>query len=41
MAFALVWRALDRTLKGAEVDKAQAKLITKVGKATGAEVRAR
>ena len=39
MAYALVWRAPDRTLTGEEVEKAQAKLIKKVCSATGAEVR--
>jgi len=40
MAYALVWRAPDRTLTGEEVEKAQAKLVKKVCGATGAEVRA-
>ena len=38
-AYALVWRAPDRTLTGEEVEKAQAKLVKKVCGATGAEVR--
>ena len=39
MAYALTYRAADRTLTGEEVEKAQAKLIQKVCGATGAEVR--
>ena len=39
MAYALTYRASDRTLTGEEVDKVQAKLIKKVCGATGAEVR--
>ena len=39
MAYALTYRAPDRTLTGEEVEKAQAKLIKKVCGATGAEVR--
>lgn len=39
MAYALTYRAADRTLTGEEVDKTQAKLIKKVCGATGAEVR--
>ena len=38
-AYALTWRAADRTLTGEEVEKAQAKLVKKVCGATGAEVR--
>lgn len=40
MAFSLTWRAADRTLTSEEVERAQGKLVTKVGKATGAQVRA-
>lgn len=40
MAYSLTYRAPDRTLTSEEVDKQHAKLVTKVGKATGAEVRA-
>ena len=40
MAYALTYRAADRTLTGEEVDKAHAKLVKKVCGATGAEVRA-
>ena len=40
MAFSLVYRAADRTLTSEEVDKAHEKLVTKVSKATGAEMRA-
>ena len=39
MAYALTYRAPDRTLTSEEVDKARAKLIEKVCGATGAEVR--
>ena len=39
MAYALEYRAADRTLTGEEVDKAHNRLVTKVCKATGAEVR--
>ena len=39
MAYALTYRAPDRTLTGEEVEKAQAKLVKKVCGATGAEVR--
>lgn len=39
MAFALTYRAADRTLTSAEVDKAHEKLVKKVCAATGAEVR--
>ena len=39
MAYALTYRAADRTLTSEEVEKAQAKLIQKVCGATGAEVR--
>ncbi len=39
MAYALTYRAPDRTLKSEEVEKVQAKLIKKVCGATGAEVR--
>ena len=39
MAYALTYRAADRTLTGEEVEKAQAKLVKKVCGATGAEVR--
>ena len=39
MAYALTFRAPDRTLTGAEVDKALEKLIKKVCGSTGAEVR--
>ena len=40
MAYALTYRAADRTLTGEEVDKAHAKLVKKVCGATGAELRA-
>ncbi len=40
MAYALTYRAADRTLTSEEVDKAHAKLVKKVCAATGAEVRA-
>lgn len=39
MAYALEYRAADRTLTGEEVEKAHNRLITKVCNATGAEVR--
>ena len=39
LAFALVWRAQDRTLTGEEVEKAAEKLVKKVSGATGAVVR--
>lgn len=39
MAYALTYRAADRTLTGEEVDKAHARLVKKVCGATGAEVR--
>ncbi len=39
MAYALTYRAADRTLTSEEVDKAHAKLVKKVSGATGAEVR--
>lgn len=39
MAFSLTYRAADRTLTSEEVDKAHDKLVTKVSKATGAEMR--
>ncbi|MEG1167720.1 MAG: phenylalanine--tRNA ligase subunit beta [Gordonibacter sp.] len=39
MAYALVYRAADRTLTGEEVDKAHERLVKKVCGATGAEVR--
>ena len=39
MAFALTYRAEDRTLTSEEVDKAHEKLVRKVCSATGAEVR--
>ncbi|WP_080802495.1 phenylalanine--tRNA ligase subunit beta [Arabiibacter massiliensis] len=39
MAFALAYRAADRTLTSEEVDKAHARLVQKVSAATGAEVR--
>ena len=39
MAFSLTYRAADRTLTSEEVDKAHEKLVTKVSKATGAEMR--
>ncbi|OUO87575.1 phenylalanine--tRNA ligase subunit beta [Gordonibacter sp. An230] len=39
MAFALTYRAADRTLTGEEVDKAHERLVKKVCAATGAEVR--
>ena len=39
MAYALTYRAADRTLTSEEVERAQAKLVQKVCAATGAEVR--
>ncbi len=39
MAYALRYRAADRTLTSEEVEKAHTRLITKVCKATGAEIR--
>ena len=39
MAFALTYRAADRTLTSEEVDKAHERLVKKVCAATGAEVR--
>ena len=39
MAYALTYRAADRTLTSEEVDKAHEKLVKKVCAATGAEVR--
>ncbi len=39
MAFALSYRAKDRTLTGEEVEKAHERLVKKVASATGAEVR--
>ncbi len=39
MAYALEFRAGNRTLTGEEVEKAMGRLVTKVCKATGAEVR--
>ena len=39
MAFALTYRAPDRTLTSEEVDKAHERLVKKVAGATGAEVR--
>ena len=39
MAFSLTYRADDRTLTSEEVEKAHLKLVTKVMKATGGEVR--
>ncbi len=39
MAYSLTYRAPDRTLTGEEVEKAHGRLLTKVEKATGAEVR--
>lgn len=40
MAYALTYRSPERTLTSEEVEKAHAKLVMKVEKATGAEVRA-
>ena len=39
MAFSLTYRAADRTLTSEEVEKAHEKLVTKVCKSTGGEVR--
>lgn len=39
MAYALTYRASDRTLTGEEIDKTHERLISKVQGATGAEVR--
>lgn len=39
LAFALEYRAADRTLTAEEVDKQHNKLVAKVAKATGAEIR--
>ncbi len=39
MAYALEYRAADRTMTGEEADKAHARLVKKVCSATGAEVR--
>lgn len=39
MAYAFSWRAADRTLTSEEVDKAQARLVEKVSRAVGAEMR--
>ena len=39
MAFSLTYRAADRTLTSDEVEKAHSKLVTKVCKSTGGEVR--
>lgn len=39
MAFALTYRSDDHTLTSEEVEKAHSKLVTKVCKATGGEVR--
>ncbi|MCI8469752.1 MAG: phenylalanine--tRNA ligase subunit beta [Eggerthellaceae bacterium] len=39
MAYRLTYRAADRTLTGDEVEKAHERLVQKVQKATGAEVR--
>lgn len=39
LAYALTYRADGRTLTSEEVEKAQARIVAKVGKATGAEVR--
>ena len=39
MAFSLTYRADDHTLTSAEVEKAHSKLVTKVTKSTGGEVR--
>ncbi len=39
MAFSLTYRAADRTLTSEEVERAHARLVTKVCKATGGEVR--
>ena len=39
MAFSLTYRSSDHTLTSEEVDKAHAKLVSKVCKSTGGEVR--
>ena len=39
MAYALEYRAADRTLTSEEVEKTHARLVAKVSKATGAEIR--
>jgi phenylalanyl-tRNA synthetase beta chain len=39
MAFSLTYRAADHTLTSEEVEKAHNKLVTKVMKSTGGEVR--
>ena len=39
MAYAFTWRAADRTLTSEEVDKAQARMVDKVSRAVGAEIR--
>ena len=39
MAYAFTWRTADRTLTSEEVDKAQTRLVEKVSRAVGAEVR--
>jgi phenylalanyl-tRNA synthetase beta chain len=39
MAFSLTYRATDHTLTSEEVEKAHGKLVTKVMKSTGGEVR--
>ena len=39
MAYTLTYRAADRTLTGEEVERAHGKLVAKVEKACGAEVR--
>ena len=39
MAFRITYRAMDRTLTSEEVEKAHDKIVTKVTKATGGEVR--
>ena len=39
MAYSLVYRAPDRTLTSEEVERAHGKLVSKVEKATGAEIR--
>ena len=39
MAFALTFRAPDRTLTAADVEKAMEKLVNKISKSLGAEVR--
>ena len=40
MAYLLTYRAADRTLTSEEVDKAHGRLVQKVSRATGAEIRA-